>query len=57
MRIGKVFVAWVEKRAYIRKCRTLFTARSPFFRAKSVTGYFRPKAQKKICGVNRTNDG
>jgi len=20
----KVFVAWVEKRAYIRKCRTLF---------------------------------
>jgi hypothetical protein len=23
-RPGKVFVAWVEKRAYIRKCRTLF---------------------------------
>jgi hypothetical protein len=22
--IRKVFVAWVEKRAYIRKCRTLF---------------------------------
>jgi hypothetical protein len=24
VRIRKVFVAWVEKRAYIRKCRTLF---------------------------------
>jgi hypothetical protein len=24
VRVRKVFVAWVEKRAYIRKCRTLF---------------------------------
>jgi len=50
-----LLLGWKSARTFASAGR-FFAARTKFFRAESVTGYFRRRA-RKISGVNRTNDG